>query len=176
MAIIVANNKVFSILHEALLISARELISDFTATLRRQPWTDLRLLSMFICCFVSPRAQASPQFLSCRSAKKTVPDVYVGNLAVADLVHVTVMPFLIHQWARGGHWVFGSSLCTIITSLDNCNQVACAAVMTAMSLDRWICQQSIYFTVILLLDHFNYLHTYSQIIIEGITRCPDNLL
>ncbi|XP_056618142.1 melanin-concentrating hormone receptor 2 [Triplophysa dalaica] len=73
-----------------------------------------------------------------RSAKKTVPDVYVGNLAVADLVHVTVMPFLIHQWARGGHWVFGSTLCTIITSLDNCNQVACAAVMTAMSLDRYL--------------------------------------
>lgn len=62
----------------------------------------------------------------------------MGNLAVADLVHVTVMPFLIHQWARGGHWVFGSTLCTIITSLDNCNQVACAAVMTAMSLDRYV--------------------------------------
>lgn len=77
-------------------------------------------------------------FFFCRSAKKTVPDVYVGNLAVADLVHVTVMPFLIHQWARGGHWVFGSTLCTIITSLDNCNQVACAAVMTAMSLDRFV--------------------------------------
>ncbi|XP_028834887.1 melanin-concentrating hormone receptor 2 isoform X2 [Denticeps clupeoides] len=60
------------------------------------------------------------------------------NLAVADLVHVTVMPFLIHQWARGGHWVFGSTLCTIITSMDNCNQVACAAVMTAMSLDRYL--------------------------------------
>ncbi|XP_066514541.1 melanin-concentrating hormone receptor 2-like [Hoplias malabaricus] len=73
-----------------------------------------------------------------RSSKKTVPDVYVGNLAIADLVHVTVMPFLIHQWARGGHWVFGSSLCTIISSMDNCNQVACAAVMTAMSLDRYL--------------------------------------
>ncbi|XP_030641196.1 melanin-concentrating hormone receptor 2 [Chanos chanos] len=73
-----------------------------------------------------------------RSTKKTVPDVYMCNLAIADLVHVTVMPFLIHQWARGGHWVFGSTLCRVITSLDNCNQVACAAVMTAMSLDRYL--------------------------------------
>ncbi|XP_046888230.1 LOW QUALITY PROTEIN: melanin-concentrating hormone receptor 2 [Hypomesus transpacificus] len=73
-----------------------------------------------------------------RTTKKTVPDVYVCNLAVADVVHVTVMPFLIHQWARGGHWVFGSTLCTIITSIDNCNQVACAAVMTAVSLDRYL--------------------------------------
>ncbi|KAM6967618.1 melanin-concentrating hormone receptor 2 [Aplochiton taeniatus] len=73
-----------------------------------------------------------------RTKKKTVPDVYICNLAVADVVHVTVMPFLIHQWARGGHWVFGSTLCTVITSLDNCNQVACAAVMTAVSLDRYV--------------------------------------
>ncbi|CAL8248016.1 unnamed protein product [Lota lota] len=72
-----------------------------------------------------------------RAVKKTVPDVYICNLAVADVVHVTVMPFLIHQWARGGHWVFGSMLCRIITSLDNCNQVACVAVMTAVSLDRY---------------------------------------
>ncbi|KAJ3597227.1 hypothetical protein NHX12_000755 [Muraenolepis orangiensis] len=72
-----------------------------------------------------------------RAVKKTVPDVYICNLAVADVVHVTVMPFLIHQWARAGHWVFGSTLCRIITSLDNCNQVACAAVMTAISLDRY---------------------------------------
>ncbi|XP_029927953.1 melanin-concentrating hormone receptor 2 [Myripristis murdjan] len=73
-----------------------------------------------------------------RTTKTTVPDVYICNLAVADVVHVTVMPFLIHQWARGGHWVFGSTLCTIITSLDNCNQVACAAVMSAVSMDRYL--------------------------------------
>ncbi|XP_036395456.1 melanin-concentrating hormone receptor 2 [Megalops cyprinoides] len=73
-----------------------------------------------------------------RSGKKTVPDIYMCNLAVADLVHVTVMPFLIHQWARQGHWVFGSTLCTIITSLDTCNQIACIAIMTAMSVDRYL--------------------------------------
>ncbi|MBN3319519.1 MCHR2 protein, partial [Atractosteus spatula] len=73
-----------------------------------------------------------------RSTKKTIPDVYICNLAVADLVHVVVMPFLIHQWARGGQWVFGSALCTIITSLDTCNQMTCSAIMTAMSLDRYL--------------------------------------
>lgn len=73
-----------------------------------------------------------------RTTKKTIPDVYVCNLAVADVVHVTVMPFLIHQWARGGHWVFGSTLCTIITSIDNCNQVACSTLMTTLSLDRYL--------------------------------------
>ncbi|XP_066478821.1 melanin-concentrating hormone receptor 2 [Tiliqua scincoides] len=73
-----------------------------------------------------------------RSRKKSIPDIYICNLAVADLVHITGMPFLIHQWALGGEWVFGSPLCTIITSLDTCNQFACSAIMTVMSLDRYL--------------------------------------
>ncbi|XP_075410126.1 melanin-concentrating hormone receptor 2 [Tenrec ecaudatus] len=73
-----------------------------------------------------------------RSRKKTIPDIYICNLAVADLVHITGLPFLIHQWARGGEWVFGGALCTIITSLDTCNQFACSAIMTAMSVDRYL--------------------------------------
>ncbi|ELW65885.1 Melanin-concentrating hormone receptor 2 [Tupaia chinensis] len=70
--------------------------------------------------------------------KKTIPDIYICNLAVADLVHIIGMPFLIHQWARGGEWVFGGPLCTIITSLDTCNQFACSAIMTVMSVDRYL--------------------------------------
>ncbi|XP_006881255.1 PREDICTED: melanin-concentrating hormone receptor 2 [Elephantulus edwardii] len=73
-----------------------------------------------------------------RSRKKTIPDIYICNLAVADLVHITGMPFIIHQWARGGEWVFGGPLCTIITSLDTCNQFACSAIMTVMSVDRYL--------------------------------------
>ncbi|KAB0389665.1 hypothetical protein E2I00_015097, partial [Balaenoptera physalus] len=76
-------------------------------------------------------------FTIIRSRKKTIPDVYICNLAVADLVHIMGMPFLIHQWARGGEWVFGGPLCTIITSLDTCNQFACSAIMTVMSVDSW---------------------------------------
>ncbi|NXN48728.1 MCHR2 protein, partial [Rynchops niger] len=77
-------------------------------------------------------------FTIIRTQKKTIPDIYICNLAIADLVHIIVMPFLIHQWARGGEWVFGSPLCTIITSLDTCNQFTCSAIMTAMSLDRYL--------------------------------------
>ncbi|XP_007940469.1 melanin-concentrating hormone receptor 2 [Orycteropus afer afer] len=72
-----------------------------------------------------------------RSRKQTIPDIYICNLAVADLVHITGMPFLIHQWAQGGQWIFGGPLCTIITSLDTCNQFACSAIMTVMSMDRY---------------------------------------
>ncbi|XP_051881080.1 melanin-concentrating hormone receptor 2 [Pristis pectinata] len=77
-------------------------------------------------------------FTIIRSVRRTIPDIYICNLAVADLVHVIGMPFLIHQWARKGEWVLGSTVCTIITSLDSCNQFACCAIMTAMSLDRYL--------------------------------------
>ncbi|MBZ3881496.1 Melanin-concentrating hormone receptor 2 [Sciurus carolinensis] len=77
-------------------------------------------------------------FTIVRSRKKTIPDIYICNLAVADLVHIIGMPFLIHQWAQGGEWVFGGPLCTIITALDTCNQFACSAIMTVMSVDRYL--------------------------------------
>nr|XP_013804249.1 PREDICTED: melanin-concentrating hormone receptor 2 [Apteryx mantelli mantelli] len=75
-------------------------------------------------------------FTIIRTQKKTIPDIYICNLAIADLVHIIGMPFLIHQWVHGGEWVFGSPLCTIITSLDTCNQFTCSAIITVMSLDR----------------------------------------
>uniref|UniRef100_A0A7M4DVX9 Melanin concentrating hormone receptor 2 n=1 Tax=Crocodylus porosus TaxID=8502 RepID=A0A7M4DVX9_CROPO len=91
-----------------------------------------------------------------RTKKKSIPDIYICNLAIADLVHIIGMPFLIHQWARGGQWVFGSPLCTIITSLDTCNQFACSAIMTVMTgqtlsrLNNHICKQRgcVYTTVV----------------------------
>ncbi|NXD71861.1 MCHR2 protein, partial [Eolophus roseicapillus] len=77
-------------------------------------------------------------FTIIRTQRKTIPDIYICNLAIADLVHIIGMPFLTHQWARGGEWIFGSPLCTIITSLDTCNQFTCSAIVTAMSLDRYL--------------------------------------
>ncbi|CAM9952528.1 unnamed protein product [Bubo scandiacus] len=46
-------------------------------------------------------------FTVIRTQKKTLPDTCICNLAIADLVHITGMPFLIHQWAHGGEWGFG---------------------------------------------------------------------
>ncbi|KAM9637410.1 LOW QUALITY PROTEIN: melanin-concentrating hormone receptor 2 [Morphnus guianensis] len=76
-------------------------------------------------------------FTIIRTQKKTIPDICICNLAIADLVHIIGMPLLIHQWARGGEGL-GSPLCTIVTSLDACNQFTCSAIMTAMSLDRYL--------------------------------------
>ncbi|KAK2533820.1 Mchr2 [Columba livia] len=92
----------------------------------------IKVRNSFNCIYDIPPRPNSDYIL------KTIPDIYICNLAIADLVHIIGMPFLIHQWARGGEWAFGSPLCTIITSLDASNQFTCSAIMTAMSLDRYI--------------------------------------
>ncbi|XP_026699940.1 melanin-concentrating hormone receptor 2 [Athene cunicularia] len=71
-------------------------------------------------------------FTVIRTQKKTLPDTSICNLAIADLSPITGMPFLIHQWAHGGKWVFIRPLHTIITSLDTCNQFTCSVIITAM--------------------------------------------
>ena len=37
--------------------------------------------------------------MSFRSRKKMIPDIFICSLAVADLVHIIGMPFIIYQWA-----------------------------------------------------------------------------
>ncbi|KAB0355597.1 hypothetical protein FD755_021538 [Muntiacus reevesi] len=72
------------------------------------------------------------------SRKKMIPDIFICSLAVADLVHIIGMPFLIYQWARGGQWVFGGPLCRIITSL----QPVCpyAFIDCSQTLLHWLCR------------------------------------
>uniref|UniRef100_A0A8B9D7F2 Melanin concentrating hormone receptor 2 n=1 Tax=Anser cygnoides TaxID=8845 RepID=A0A8B9D7F2_ANSCY len=116
-------------------------------------------------------------FTIIRSQKKTIPDIYICNLAIADLVHIIGMPFLIHQCARGGEWVFGSLLCTIITSLDTCNQFTCSAIMIAMSLGRYLALvHQLLFMVASLILVFP-VWVYSKVIKfkDGLESCAFNL-
>uniref|UniRef100_A0A4W2F6D8 Melanin concentrating hormone receptor 2 n=1 Tax=Bos indicus x Bos taurus TaxID=30522 RepID=A0A4W2F6D8_BOBOX len=113
-------------LHEFLDVTS---CCNTFAELLNKSWNGERALSMSILSFPS---------MSFGSRKKTIPDIFFCSLAVAGLVHIIGMPFLIHQWAQGGQWVFGGPLCRTITSLDSCNQFACTAIMTVMSVDRFL--------------------------------------
>uniref|UniRef100_A0A8C6DJ06 Melanin-concentrating hormone receptor 2 n=1 Tax=Moschus moschiferus TaxID=68415 RepID=A0A8C6DJ06_MOSMO len=96
------------------------------------------LVGNILICALSMSILSFPS-MSFGSRKKTIPDIFICTLAVAGLVHIIGMPFLIHQWARGGQWVLGGGpLCRIITSLDTCNQFACRAILTVVSVDRYL--------------------------------------
>ncbi|XP_072882692.1 melanin-concentrating hormone receptor 1-like [Hemitrygon akajei] len=70
--------------------------------------------------------------------KHTVPDVFIFNLSLVDLLFLLGMPFLIHQLVGNGSWHFGAVMCTIITSLDSNSQVTSTYILTAMTFDRYL--------------------------------------
>ncbi|XP_066546015.1 melanin-concentrating hormone receptor 1-like [Amia ocellicauda] len=71
----------------------------------------------------------------CRSS---VPDIFIVNLSVVDLLFLLGMPFLIHQLLGNGVWHFGETMCTIITALDTNSQFTSTYILTAMTLDRYL--------------------------------------
>ncbi|XP_077461546.1 melanin-concentrating hormone receptor 1 [Stigmatopora argus] len=73
----------------------------------------------------------------CR-AKQTVPDVFILNLSIVDMLFLLGMPFLIHQLLGNGTWRFGAAMCTVITALDSNSQIVSTYILTAMTLDRYV--------------------------------------
>ncbi|XP_072005136.1 melanin-concentrating hormone receptor 1-like isoform X2 [Engystomops pustulosus] len=74
--------------------------------------------------------------LSCRQT--LVSDLYVVNLALADLLSLLGMPLLIHQLLHDRGWVFGDILCRAVTALDLNNQITGVGIITALCVDRYV--------------------------------------
>ncbi|KAM4748000.1 melanin-concentrating hormone receptor 1-like [Rhinophrynus dorsalis] len=74
--------------------------------------------------------------LSCRHT--LVSDLYVVNLALADLLSLLGMPLLIHQLLHERGWVFGDLLCRAVTALDLNNQITGVGIITALCVDRYV--------------------------------------
>ncbi|KAG7274560.1 hypothetical protein CRUP_018952 [Coryphaenoides rupestris] len=73
----------------------------------------------------------------CR-AQQTVPDIFIFNLSIVDLLFLLGMPFLIHQLLGNGAWYFGATMCTVITALDSNSQMVSTYILTTMTLDRYL--------------------------------------
>uniref|UniRef100_A0A8C5RKU0 Melanin-concentrating hormone receptor 1 n=1 Tax=Laticauda laticaudata TaxID=8630 RepID=A0A8C5RKU0_LATLA len=72
------------------------------------------------------------------SPSSTVPDIFIVNLSLVDLLFLLGMPFLIHQLLGQGSWKFGETMCTIITALDANSQFTSTYILTAISIDRYL--------------------------------------
>ncbi|TRY56345.1 hypothetical protein DNTS_034958 [Danionella cerebrum] len=73
----------------------------------------------------------------CR-AKQTVPDIFIFNLSVVDLLFLLGMPFLIHQLLGNGSWCFGATMCKVISAIDSNSQTVSTYILTVMTLDRYM--------------------------------------
>ncbi|KAG7250953.1 hypothetical protein CRUP_014894, partial [Coryphaenoides rupestris] len=71
-----------------------------------------------ILCAVGVLANGLVIYAVATCKKKMVSDVYVLNLAVADMLFLLVMPFNIHQLVRDRQWVFGNFMCKAVVVVD----------------------------------------------------------
>lgn len=96
-------------------------------------------LIYFLVCAVGLCGNALVIYVILRYAKmKTVTNIYILNLAVADVLCMMSLPFIAMQLALV-HWPFGQSLCRVIMTVGGCkNQKANGALQktAAVSLFR----------------------------------------
>lgn len=68
---------------------------------------------------------------------KTMTDVYLLNLTVSDLLLVFSLPFLV-QYSVTSQWIFGNTLCKIISSIYFIGFYSNVFFITIMSIDRYL--------------------------------------
>uniref|UniRef100_A0A8C5U3I5 Proteinase-activated receptor 1 n=1 Tax=Malurus cyaneus samueli TaxID=2593467 RepID=A0A8C5U3I5_9PASS len=64
--------------------------------------------------------------------------IYMLNLALADILFASVLPFKIVYHFSGNNWVFGPQMCRFITAAFFCNMYCSIMLMTSISFDRFL--------------------------------------
>ncbi|XP_051505967.1 melanin-concentrating hormone receptor 2-like [Myxocyprinus asiaticus] len=90
-----------------------------------------------ILCSVGVLANSLVIYSVASSKKKMVSDIYMLNLAIADLLFLLVMPFNIHQLVRDRQWVFGHFMCKAVVVVDVSNQFTTVGIVTVLCIDRY---------------------------------------
>uniref|UniRef100_A0A665WBZ1 B2 bradykinin receptor n=1 Tax=Echeneis naucrates TaxID=173247 RepID=A0A665WBZ1_ECHNA len=68
----------------------------------------------------------------------TVPEIYLGNLAAADLLLVSCLPFWAVNVANGFNWPFGQFLCKVINLGIKMNVYCSLYFLILISIDRYM--------------------------------------
>lgn len=75
-------------------------------------------------------------YLNFRHRLKTMTDVYLLNLAVADLLFLITLPLWAAEALHG--WTFGSGLCKVIAAVYKVNLFSSMLLLTCISVDRYV--------------------------------------
>lgn len=89
-----------------------------------------------ILCTVGVVANGLVIYAVAACKKKMVSDIYVLNLAIADMLFLLVMPFNIHQLVRDRQWVFGNFMCKAVVVVDVSTQFTTVGIVTVLCIDR----------------------------------------
>lgn len=69
---------------------------------------------------------------------RSVADVYLGNLALANLVMVLCLPFWAVTIAQDYEWIFGEILCKLINTAISMNYFCSILFLVLVSIDRYL--------------------------------------
>lgn len=75
-------------------------------------------------------------YLNIKRRLKTMTDMYLLNLAVADLLFVITLPLWAAEASRG--WHFGSALCKVNSACYKVNLFSSMLLLTCISVDRYV--------------------------------------
>ncbi|KAM4690572.1 B2 bradykinin receptor-like [Rhinophrynus dorsalis] len=76
--------------------------------------------------------------LSLHKSRCTVAEIYLGNLAAADLLFVCGLPFWAIYFSYNYYWLFGGFLCAFLISLIRINLYGSVCFLTMVSFDRYL--------------------------------------
>ncbi|XP_075996132.1 somatostatin receptor type 2-like [Genypterus blacodes] len=130
------------LIYESFL-QGNESDPDLNLTETREPHQDktssvVITFIYFMVCAVGLCGNALVIYVILRYAKmKTVTNIYILNLAVADVLCMMSLPFIAMQLALV-HWPFGEALCRVIMTVDSLNQFTSIFCLMVMSIDRYL--------------------------------------
>ncbi|XP_068033616.1 proteinase-activated receptor 1 isoform X1 [Anomalospiza imberbis] len=129
-----ATNQTASFLHEQRMMSVQ------TARYLTSPWLTRFVPSVYTLVLVlSLPLNITAILVFLKKMKIEKPAViYMLNLALADVLFVSVLPFKIVYHFSGNDWVFGPLMCRFITAAFFCNMYCSIMLMTSISFDRFL--------------------------------------
>ncbi|XP_034015508.1 B2 bradykinin receptor-like [Thalassophryne amazonica] len=68
----------------------------------------------------------------------SVADIYLSNLAAADLLMVLCLPFWVVTIVHHFHWRFGEHMCQLINTITGMNYLCSVLFLTLVSVDRYL--------------------------------------
>ncbi|XP_071587835.1 proteinase-activated receptor 1 [Heliangelus exortis] len=129
-----ATNKTESFPHEQQTVSVQ------TSRYLTSPWLTRFVPSVYTLVLVLSlplNITAIVVFLKKMKIEKPAV-IYMLNLALADVLFVSVLPFKIAYHFSGNDWVFGPGMCRFITAAFYCNMYCSVMLMTSISFDRFL--------------------------------------
>ncbi|XP_040278307.1 type-2 angiotensin II receptor-like [Bufo bufo] len=75
--------------------------------------------------------------LSCCLQRKSVANIYIVNLAIADLFFVATLPLWAVDLFGKYKWIFGPTMCKLCAAMSSVNMYASIFLLTCLSIDRY---------------------------------------